>query len=266
MSMLKDGRCVALVTGASAGTGMELVGALGAAGYDVALLAARRVGALERLAGDLEAMGRRSLVLQCDLADEAALNSSLDRLLAWSHDRIDAVVNAAGIPGSFNVPIEDVPIESFDRCHAVNLRAPFLIMRRLLPVMYRGGGGRIVNIGGNHAMRGRAARAPYTASKWGLRGLTKTVALEAGPKGVNVNFIAPGPIAVERMRHNWRARADRDGVDEQTAVAEYMHEMGAATRRPSEARDIVAMVMFLLGEGGRNVTGQDFVIDGGIVV
>lgn len=259
-------RRVAFVTGASAGTGMELVRALGAEGYDVALLACRRGDVLAQLAEELEAMGRRALVLQCDLADEAALQKALDALIDWADGRVDAVVNAAGIPGSFAVPIEEVPLDIFERCFAVNLRAPFLIMRRLLPVMYQHGAGRVVNIGGNHAMRGRAGRAPYTSSKWGLRGLTKTAALEAGPKGVNVNFIAPGPIAIERMRKNWRVRAERDCVDEETALKEYMREMGAATRRPNEAQDIVGMVMFLLGEGGRNITGQDLVIDGGIVV
>jgi len=259
-------RRVAFVTGASAGTGMALVRALAEEGYDVAMLAARRIEVLRHLAEDIETLGCRALVLQCDLADETDLQAALDRLIEWADGRIDAVVNAAGIPGSFAVPIEEVPIDIFERCFAVNLRAPFLIMQRLLPIMYRRGAGRIVNIGGNHAMRGRAGRAPYTASKWGLRGLTKTAALEAGPKGVNVNFIAPGPIAIERMRENWRARAERDGVDEATALADYMREMGAATRQPNEAQDIVRMVMFLLGEGGRNITGQDLVIDGGIVV
>jgi 3-hydroxybutyrate dehydrogenase/3-oxoacyl-[acyl-carrier protein] reductase len=115
-------------------------------------------------------------------------------------------------------------------------------------------------------MRGRAGRSPYSASKWGLRGLTHTAALEAGPHGVTVNFIAPGPIAIDRMRQNWRAQAERDGVDEATALTRYMGNMRAALGRPSEAADIVAMVMFLIGPGGRNITGQDLVIDGGIIV
>ncbi|MCQ8280105.1 SDR family oxidoreductase [Acetobacteraceae bacterium KSS8] len=256
---------VALVTGASAGTGQALSLALAAAGYAVAVLA-RREAALAELVDAIGAGGGRGLALVCDVGDPDAVSGALDRFLDWSGGRIDVLVNAAGQPGPVAVPIGEVPLAEFERLWTVNLRAPFLFMSRLLPVMYRQGCGRVVNIGGNHAMRGRAGRSPYSASKWGLRGLTRTAALEAGSHGVTVNFVAPGPIAIERMKRNWRDRAEREGRTEAAVLADYMRDMGAALGRPSEAEDVVATVMFLLGPGGRNITGQDLVVDGGIIV
>lgn len=258
-------RPVALVTGASAGTGREIALALAEAGHDVAVLA-RREAALRAIAAEIEALGRRALVLVCDVAAPDALTRALDRLLDWSGGRIDVLVNAAGQPGPLGLPVGEVPLDAFEHLWTINLRAPFLTMSRLLPAMYARGSGRVINIGGNHAMRGRAGRSCYSASKWGLRGLTRTAALEAGPHGVTVNFIAPGPIAIARMRERWRGIAGAEGRSEAEVLADYMRDMRAATGQPSEAADIVAMVMFLVGPGGRNITGQDLVIDGGIIV
>jgi 3-hydroxybutyrate dehydrogenase/3-oxoacyl-[acyl-carrier protein] reductase len=261
----RQDRPIALVTGASSGTGLEVARGLAGAGYDLAILG-RREAALDALREDLATQGTACLKLVCDVTDDAALRLAMARFLDWCAGRVDVLVNAAGIPGSVGVNIGDVALASFEQAWLTNLRAPFIIMSALLPAMYARAQGRVINIGGNHAMRGRAGRAPYSASKWGLRGLTHTAALEAGPHGVTVNFIAPGPIAIDRMRQNWRRRAEQDGVDEAAALKTYMQGMGAALGRPSEAADIVAMVLFLIGPGGRNITGQDLVIDGGIIV
>jgi 3-hydroxybutyrate dehydrogenase/3-oxoacyl-[acyl-carrier protein] reductase len=115
-------------------------------------------------------------------------------------------------------------------------------------------------------MRGRAGRSTYSASKWGLRGLTRSAALEAGPFGVTVNLIAPGPIAVPRMRARWAAQAAAEGVSEQAVIDRYVADMGIATGRPNQPEDIVAMALFLIGPGARNITGQEMVVDGGVIV
>jgi NAD(P)-dependent dehydrogenase (short-subunit alcohol dehydrogenase family) len=135
-----------------------------------------------------------------------------------------------------------------------------------LPVMRANRTGRVVNIGGNHGMRGRAGRSSYSASKWGLRGLNRSAALEAGRDGVTVNYIAPGPIAVPRMQGNWAARAAAEGRDVGAVLETYVADMGIATGRTNEPADIVAMVLFLVGPGGSNITGQEIVIDGGVIV
>jgi NAD(P)-dependent dehydrogenase (short-subunit alcohol dehydrogenase family) len=256
---------VALVTGASAGMGRDIAVALAAAGYDLGLLG-RRIEGLEETARRVEAAGRRALNLVADVCDEAALADALDEFLTWSGDRVEALINAAGWTGPLSPPIEDISLEDFDTTLATNLRAPFLTLKRLLPVMYRQGSGRVVNMGGNHGMRGRAGRAAFSASKWGLRGLTRTAALEAGPHGVTVNLIAPGPVAVPRMQAAWRAQAKARGVPVETVLADYMKGMGAALGQPTEPGDVAAMVLFLVGEGGGAVTGQEIIIDGGVIV
>jgi 3-hydroxybutyrate dehydrogenase/3-oxoacyl-[acyl-carrier protein] reductase len=124
----------------------------------------------------------------------------------------------------------------------------------------------VINIGGTHGMRGRAGRAGYATSKWALRGLTRSAALEVGSHGVTANVVAPGAIAVERMRNRWAAQAEAEGISEEMVLDRYVQAMGMALRRPNETADVVATVRFLAGEGGRNITGQEIVVDGGVIV
>lgn len=256
---------VAFVTGASAGTGREIACALAAQGHDVAIVG-RRTAALEDVAAEIAPLGRRALVLTIDLLDGAAIDAGIDRFLDWSGGRVDVLVNAAGTTGPLSPQIGGFGLADFDAVIGTNLRAPFAILTRLLPVMRASRTGRVVNIGGNHGMRGRAGRASYSASKWGLRGLSRSAALEAGPDGVTVNYIAPGPIAVPRMRKAWAARAAAEGADEAAVLETYVADMGIPLGRPSEPADIVNMVLFLIGPGGRNITGQELVVDGGVIV
>jgi len=256
---------IAFVTGASSGTGREIACALADAGYDVAIVG-RRLEGLAECAARIEAADRRAKILVADLRDADATALALDAFLDWANGRVDVVVNAAGITGPLSPPIGDFSLEAFDEVIAVNLRAPFIVLSRLLPVMRAQKSGRVINIGGNHGLRGRAGRASYATSKWGLRGLSRTAALEAGPDNVNVNYIAPGPIAVPRMRQAWQARGEAEGVDESAVVENYVANMGIALGRPNAPEDIVRMALFLTGPGGRNITGQEFVIDGGVIV
>lgn len=259
------GAPVAFVTGASSGSGRHIALALAADGYDVAVLG-RRTAELNELAAQIRALGCGCCVLVADVREAEAVVASVASFLSWSGRRIDLLVNAAGIPGPVGVPVGMLGLAEFDAVIATNLRGPFMLMSALLPVMCERNSGRVINIGGNHGMRGRAGRASYSASKWAMRGLTRSAALEVGQYGVTVNFIAPGPIAVDRMRAGWITRAEEEGVDEQTIVDRYIEDMGAALRRPSETADVVAMVRFLAGEGGRNITGQEMVVDGGVIV
>lgn len=256
---------VAFVTGASAGTGAEIARALAGEGYDVAIVG-RRQALLDDVAKDIKATGRGVLPLTIDLMDANAIDKGLDKFLDWSNGRVDVVVNAAGIPGPLSPDIGGYGVDAFDAVIATNLRAPFLILSRLLPVMRARGSGRVINIGGNHGMRGRAGRSSYSASKWGLRGLSRSAALEAGPDGVTVNYIAPGPIAIPRMQAMWASKAEAAGQSTDTVVEDYVAAMGIALGRTNLPADIVAMVLFLAGPGGRNITGQELVIDGGVIV
>jgi 3-hydroxybutyrate dehydrogenase/3-oxoacyl-[acyl-carrier protein] reductase len=258
-------RPIALVTGASSGTGRAISIALAEDGCDVGVLG-RRVAALEETAQEIRALGRRACVLEADVRDEQAVAAALEVFLAWSGGRADVLVNAAGIPGPLGPPVGELQATDFDSVMATNLRGPFLTMSHLLPIMCQQGHGRVINIGGNHGMRGRAGRASYVSSKWALRGLTRSAALEVGVHGVTANVVAPGAIAVDRMRQRWADQAEAEGITEEAVLKRYMNSLGVALQRPNETADVVATVRFLVGDGGRNITGQEIVVDGGVIV
>lgn len=260
-----DTRPVALVTGGSSGTGRDIAIAMAEDGCDVGILG-RRTAALEETALQIRALGRRACVLTADLRDEQAVAAAVEVFLAWSGGRADVLVNAAGIPGPLGATVGELALAEFDSVMSTNLRGAFLTMTHLLPVMCRQGNGRVINIGGNHGMRGRAGRASYATSKWALRGLTRSAALEVGAHGVTANVVAPGAIAVDRMKQRWVDQAQAEGVSEEEVVGRYIRSMGIALQRPNETADVVATVRFLAGEGGRNITGQEIVVDGGVIV
>lgn len=264
-STIEADRHFALVTGASSGTGRDIAIALAEDGCDVGVLG-RRTAALEETAQQIRALGRRACVLTADVCNEQAVAAALEVFLAWSGGRADVLVNAAGITGPLGATVGELGLADFDAVMATNLRGPFLTMSHLLPVMCRQGNGRVVNIGGTHGMRGRAGRASYASSKWALRGLTRSAALEVGAHGVTANVVAPGAIAVDRMRQRWADQAVAEGVTEELILERYMQSLGVALKRPNETADVVATVRFLVGEGGRNITGQDIVVDGGVIV
>lgn len=258
-------RPVALVTGASSGTGRDIAIALAEDGCNVGLLG-RRTAALEETAGRVRALGREACVLTADICDEDSLAEVLEQFLQWSGGAVHVLVNAAGIPGPLGDTVGQIRLTDFDAVMATNLRGPFLTMSRLLPVMCDQGYGRVVNIGGNHGMRGRAGRASYATSKWALRGLTRSAALEVGAHGVTANVVAPGAIAVERMKQRWADQAEAEGITETAVLDRYVQSLGMALKRANETADVVATVRFLVGEGGRNITGQEIVVDGGVIV
>ncbi|UUX97766.1 SDR family oxidoreductase [Aquabacterium sp. J223] len=234
-------------------------------GCDIGVLG-RRTDALEETARRIRALGRRACVLTADVSDEQSIEAAVEVFLAWSGGRADVLVNAAGVTGPLGPKVGELSAADFDAVMATNLRGPFLTMSRLLPVMCRQGSGRVVNIGGTHGMRGRAGRAGYASSKWALRGLTRSAALEVGAHGVTANVVAPGAIAVERMRDRWAAQALEQGVSEEVVRERYTASLGMALNRTNETADVVATVRFLVGEGGRNITGQEIVVDGGVIV
>ncbi|MGH7398358.1 MAG: SDR family NAD(P)-dependent oxidoreductase, partial [Candidatus Rokuibacteriota bacterium] len=121
--------------------------------------------------------------------------------------------------------------------------------------------GKIVNISGTSGLRGYKYRAAYSSSKWALRGLTRTVALEVGPHNVNVNALHPGIVAGPRMAKLCREKARKRGWTPEQVYAEYESEM--ALRRVTVSQDIADAVLFLVSDESRNMTGQSVTVDGG---
>jgi len=250
---------IALVTGAAKGMGGEICRTLAREGAALALIA-RDAPPLEALAAEIKGRSGRVLVVSADVTDETAVERAVAQALA-AYGRIDILVNAAGVTGPIETPVQHIKADDFRAVLEVNVLGTFLPIKHVLPGMIARRYGKIVNISGTSGLRGYKYRTAYSSSKWALRGLTRTVALEAGPYNVNVNALHPGIVGGDRMDRLCREKARKRGVTPEAIYEEYVSEM--ALRRVTTARDIANAVLFLVSDDSANMTGQSVTVDGG---
>ncbi len=252
---------VALITGPAKGMGAAVTRAFAAEGCRLALLG-RDVAAIEPVAAEVRAKGIEAIVLPCDITDGAACDAAVAATQKAFGGRIDILVNVAGGSGPIGKTGWETTEEEFDEIIDLNMRGCFNTMKACLPTMIAQRDGKIVNVGGTFGMRGRAGRLAYSASKWGLRGLTKSFALEAGPYGINVNCVAPGMVDGPRFRGKVVPEmAKRLGITEEEAVEK--HAADYALRRVSTDEDVASACLFLASSVSRQITGVDLPVDGG---
>ncbi len=250
---------IALVTGAAKGMGRDICLTLAREGADLAL-AARDVLPLEKLKDEIEAQGRRALVVPTDVTDEAAVERMVAKTLeAFGH--IDILVNAAGVTGPIETPVQEIKAEDFRFVLEANVLGTFLPTKHVLPGMIARKYGKVVNISGTSGLRGYKYRAAYSSSKWALRGFTRTIALEAGPHNINVNALHPGIVAGDRMDKLCREKGKKRGWTPEQVHQEYVNEM--ALRRVTTSQDIANAVLYLVSDDSKNMTGQSVTVDGG---
>jgi NAD(P)-dependent dehydrogenase (short-subunit alcohol dehydrogenase family) len=254
-----DGR-VAIVTGPAQGIGKAIALALADRGADLVLVG-RDVDRILPVADAIAQRDRRAHIARCDLTQGDQVSQMVADACAAFDGRIDILVNVAGGTGALGVPIWETSERDFSSIVALNLTASFLTMAAVLPTMIARRSGRIINIGGTYGLRGRAGRTAYSAAKWGLRGLTKSAALEAGPFGITVNCVCPGMVEGERFDEIGANMAASEGIS--VAEAKARISDGYALRRISTPGDVANMVVFLAGDGARQITGQDLTVDGG---
>ncbi len=252
---------VAIVTGAAKGMGGAITSALAEEGAHV-VAAAREARPLEALVERLRSLerGKRYLAVPTDVTVETQVAALTQRTLA-EFGRIDILVNAAGVIGPIETPLHKIPPEQWDSVLSVNLRGVFLCCRAVVPTMIEQRHGKIVNIAGTSGLRGYRYRAAYSSSKWAVRGLTRTLALEVGPYNVNVNAVCPGVVEGDRMSTIIAEKARVRGTTPQGIVDEYVREM--ALRRFSTDKDVANVVVFLASDESRQISGHDLVVDGG---
>lgn len=252
---------VAVITGPAKGMGAAVTMGFAAEGAHLALLG-RDVAAIAPVADRARGLGVGVEVVACDVTDADACAAAVSRTLAAFGGRIDVLVNVAGGPGPIGKTGTETTPDEFDDIVRLNMRGPFNMIRAVAPTMIAQGAGRIVNIGGTFGMRGKAGRLAYSASKWGLRGVTKSFALELGPHGVTVNCVAPGMVDGPRFRGKVVPEmACRLGVTPEEAVAR--HAADYALRRISEDEDVAAATLFMASDRARQITGVDLPVDGG---
>ncbi len=193
-----------------------------------------------------------------DVADVAAVDRLFDEALDGLGG-LDILVNNAGIAGP-TAPVEDIAPDDWRRTIAVDLDGAFHCARRAIPELKRAGGGCIVNIASTAGLFGFPNRSPYASAKWGLIGLTKTLAMELGAYGIRVNAICPGCVTGPRIDRVIAADAAARGLDEADVRAAY--EAQVSMRTFVNAADIANMALFVCSAAGAKISGQALAVDG----
>ena len=196
-----DGK-FAIVTGGNRGIGKGIARGLAAEGASLTI-AARNAELLEQTANELRANGTKVLAVPTDVTDEAQIKALFEKTMS-EYGRLDILVNNAG---AFNAgPIDELSTEDWDWVVGVNLRAPFICTREAFGIMKaQGEGGRIINVGSISSHRVRPRTAPYSATKFGIWGLTQVTALEGRAHGITASCLKPGNTYVERHQNQSQA-------------------------------------------------------------
>jgi NAD(P)-dependent dehydrogenase (short-subunit alcohol dehydrogenase family) len=252
---------VALVTGAARGIGKASAIALAEAGAHVVVVDIDGPQA-EATAETITSTQHRALAVQADIGDLP----DIDRMVRHALEvfgQIDILVNNAGV--TRRADIMDLTEADWDRIHRVNAKGVFFCLQRVAREMIPRRSGRIINIA-SIAGRGYAgaSNAAYAASKGAVISLTKTAALQLARHNLNVNAVCPGVTRTALSDANLQARAEQEGV-----TLEEMERRRAELiplKRPNDPEDIAAMVVFLASAGARNITGQSFNVDGGLIL
>jgi 3-oxoacyl-[acyl-carrier protein] reductase len=241
----------ALVTGGATGIGASAVLALARAGFDVALNYSSSEAAARETAAEAEKLGVRTLLVRCDVSDEAGVRAMLASV-ERAFERLDVLVNNAGTTASWKPrDLETLSLEEWDRVFAVNVRGLFQVTRAAVPLLKKSKGC-VVNTASIVGLRPGPQPLPYAASKAAVVNLTKTLAWNLGPE-IRVNAVAPG-----WMEGDWMKRMLKEKYDE------LMGKRAKATplKRVVSADDVAETMMSLI-LANRFVTGEVIVIDGG---
>jgi NAD(P)-dependent dehydrogenase (short-subunit alcohol dehydrogenase family) len=258
MSMLQDK--IVLVTGAGSGIGRATALAMAEAGASVAA-ADIDLAAAQRTAEQAAGNARRAIAIEADCGDVASIDAMVARTVA-ELGRLDVIVNNAGV--TRYAQIMDLTEADWDRIHRVNAKGVFFCLQRAAREMIAQGGGRIINIA---SISGRAypgaSNAAYAASKGAVISLTWMAAQQLGRHNINVNAICPGVTRTELGARNAVERAAERGIT--VAELQAQQEAGIPIGRANQPEDIAAMAVFLASPGARNITGQAYNVDGGLV-
>ncbi|HEX5319817.1 MAG TPA: glucose 1-dehydrogenase [Stellaceae bacterium] len=256
MALLQDK--IVLVTGAGAGIGKAIAQAMAAEGATVAAADIDPAAAQATVAA---IGGNRALAIQADCGDVASIDAMVAQTVA-AFGRLDVIVNNAGVTRFSD--IMDLTEADWDRIHRVNAKGVFFCLQAAAREMIKIGGGRIVNMA---SISGRgyagASNAAYAASKGAVIALTKMAAQQLGRHNINVNAICPGVTRTELGERNSVGRAAARGITVAEMQAE--QERNIPIGRANQPDDIAAMAVFLASPGARNITGQSYNVDGGLV-
>jgi len=242
-----DGR-VAVITGASKGLGKQMAIALAEAGAAVALVSRNRE-LLEEARAEIEDQGGKAYAFVADVRDETEVRKMAERIRA-EVGVPEILINNAGI--NLRKPLHEFTLEEWHRVLQTNLDSAFLCSRAFVPNMIERKFGRIINMASTMAHVALPERTAYCASKFGVLGMTKALALELAPHGITVNAISPGPFATEM---------NKILIEDPVRNAQFVSRIPAG--RWGKVEEIGPLAVFLCSEAAGFITGTDILIDGG---
>ncbi len=193
-----------------------------------------------------------------NVRSEAEVDAWFDAALA-DMEGLDVLVNNAGIKGP-TAPVDDIELADWKECIEICLDAQFLCARRAAPVMKAQRSGCIINMSSNAGQYGFGNRTPYAAAKWGVIGLTKSLAIELGPYNVRCNAICPGAVRGPRIQKVIEGEAALRGVGAQLVAAELVSQQSLT--RFTEPEEVAALAVYLASPAAFMINGQDIAIDG----
>ena len=249
---------VAIVTGGGGGIGRVIALRYVREGASV-VLAGPTEAKIKNVEKEIANQGGRAVAVHADVAEESDVRRVVEAALI-EFSRIDILVNNAGVAGPTAL-VQNIKLEDWDRTFAINLTGAFLCAKHVLPYLIEQRSGCILNITSIAGLQAYAYRSPYCASKWGMIGLTQTLAQEGGPYGITANAIAPGPVKGPRIESVIRNRAVEMKLPYEEVVKQYVEP--TALKRMVEEEDIAAMAVFLASPEGSNITGETLNISAG---
>ncbi|HEY7164771.1 MAG TPA: SDR family NAD(P)-dependent oxidoreductase [Candidatus Binatia bacterium] len=251
---------VAIVVGSARGIGAAIARTFAREGAAIALVDLETSKPqLDDLAQEIIANGERAAAVVADITDDRQVNRMVDATIK-NFGRIDILVNSAGLRGPL-VPVQEITEEQWDQVLAVNLKGIFLCCRAVLKVMLKQKSGSIVSISGTAGKEGMALRGSLCAAKWGLLGLTQTIAKEAGPSGVRANVICPGGMDEPDLRVMYAERAKGLGMEFsqlEKAVLE-----STPLRKYASHDEVAKAALFLASSDSSHTTGESLNVSGG---
>ena len=253
---------IALITGGGRGIGRAVAFEFAREGARVAV-AARTVEQIERVAEEIKVeCGVETLAVACDVSDTESIAKAFAQVTEAFGRGVDILVNNAGVAES--APLVKTDDELWQRHIAVNLSGTFYCTRAALPSMIERGWGRIINVASIAGKTGAPYISAYTASKHGVLGLTRSVAVEVATKGVTVNAICPGYVETDMAAHAVENITARTGKTADEAL-DILKRMSPQNRLVTP-EEVAALALLLASHEGRGITGQAINVDGGSVL